>query len=120
MTSDFLGPRGFQKITVRHQLEARWPPCPTVARREPSRSRPLQPHLIATDLLISYFGGPLRGGSSRPSSPHQSRAHASLENTAVCFTFLLASAQPAGWNQNLADSGIPLRILTCKRRTLVL
>jgi hypothetical protein len=52
----------------------------------------------------------LRGGSSRPSPPHQSRDHASLANTASAF--LLASAQPTRLNQSATDLGIPLSILT--------
>src|SRR5580693_5221843 len=49
----------------------------------------------------------LRGGSFRPSSPHQSRAHASLVNKALPSP---AGLRPANrLNQNLADSGIPLR-----------
>jgi hypothetical protein len=46
-----LGLRLLQKIMMRHQLDARWPPCPT-GSREPWRST-RSSHLIVTDSLIS-------------------------------------------------------------------
>ena len=85
-------------------LEARWPPCPT-GSREPWRSR-RSSHLTATDSLTRNDGPP-PGGSACPSPPRRSPGRANLANTALPSP---AGLRPAGrLNQNLADSGIPIR-----------
>ena len=86
----FLGPRGLQKVPVRHQLGgAMAAVSDRLSRAIPFNSlKPFDRHGFA-DLVAL-----LRGGSFRPSPPHQSRGHASLANTASAF--LLASAQPTG------------------------
>ena len=78
-----LGPRGLQKITVRHQLGR-----PVAAAPDRlSGAVPFNPFKPLDRHGFADFVAPRRrrAGSSRPSSPRQSRDHANLANKASAF-----------------------------------
>ena len=90
-----LGPRGFKKVPVRHELgSAMAAMSDRLSRAMAFKAlQPLDGHRFA-DLIMLHNAAPPPGGSSRPFPPRRSPCRANLVSTAL--PSLLASAQPAG------------------------